>query len=141
MGLELVLYPALAMVFLTFMVGFVLVGLRIRAVRSGEVNPRYFLLNRGAKLPEHLVRLEQHFSNLFELPLLFYFLVLTLYVTGHVDKLMLGLLWLFVASRIVHTVIHTTANRLVWRMRSYLLGGILLLLGWVLLSVKLMGGD
>ncbi len=43
----LILYPLMAMAGLTFLVGLRMLRLRFRAVARGEINPRYFLLNRG----------------------------------------------------------------------------------------------
>ena len=109
---ELIIFPALVVVALTFIVGFTLVRLRFLAVNRGEVNPHYFLLNRGGKLPDYLLRMEQNYTNLFELPVLFYLLILLLYITHEVDTLQLWLAWGFAVTRIVHTAIHTTVNRL-----------------------------
>jgi hypothetical protein len=111
--------------------------LRFRAVRRAEINPRYFLLNRGGKVPDYLLRVEQNYSNLLELPLLFYLLILMLYATRTVDELQLWLAWCHAGTRIVHTAIHTTGNRLRWRMLSFISGALLLLGGWLFFGVRL----
>lgn len=138
---ELILYPAMAMALLTLTVGLVLLRARRQAVFSGEVNPAYFLLNRGGRLPEELIRIEQNYSNLFELPVLFYALVALLYLSHSGDAVQLVLLWGFVLSRLIHSLIHIRHNHLRWRMRSFISGYFVLLAAWLwLLGHLLLGG-
>jgi hypothetical protein len=134
---EQILYPALTVVALTFIVGFMLLRARFLAVRRREINPRYFLLNRGGKVPEYLQKLEQNYCNLFELPVLFYLLTLMLYATNSVNALVLWVAWGFAATRIVHTLVHITVNRLRWRMAVFLTGALLLLAGWMVFLFRL----
>lgn len=140
MNQELILYPAFAMALLTFAVGLALFLHRVRAVKRGLITPGYFLLNRGGRQPDELIRFEQNYSNLFELPVLFYALAALLYATQHADLIQLALLWAFVLSRLLHTLIHVTINHLIWRMRSFFAGFYLLLGGWLLLLFRLVQG-
>lgn len=128
---ETIFYPLIAMVLLTFSVAFSLLRLRFKAVKKDGLNPGYFLLNKGGKTPQYLVKAEQHYLNLFELPVLFYLLTVALYVTRQVDMLQLVLAWGFVLSRVIHTTIHLSINRLVWRMRAFVSGALFLLSSWV----------
>jgi hypothetical protein len=96
MKAELILYPVFAMIFLTFGIGILMLKLRFKAVREDGFNPAYFLLNRGAKLPDYLAKATNHYANLFELPILFYVAGLILYTGNKVDTIYLMLLWLFV---------------------------------------------
>lgn len=127
-----IFFPVAAMAALTFGTGVVLLRARFRAVAAGEVSPRYFLFNRGGKLPPGLLQLEQHYRNLLELPLLFYVLAIALFVTGFATPLQVGLAWAFVGTRLVHTIIHTHGNQLRLRMLSFSAGAVLLMLGWAL---------
>jgi len=54
-------------------------------------------------------------KNLFEIPVLFYALVLFLYATRQVDALYLGAAWLFVAFRVAHSIVHCTFNLVLLR--------------------------
>ncbi len=54
--------------------------------------------------------------------MLFYVLQLALYASGPVTAVQLALAWGFVATRLLHTVIHTTVNRLRWRMLVFSAG-------------------
>lgn len=125
-----ILLPVIGMIFLTFSVAVRLFYLRVYAVKNG-LNPSYFLLNRGAKLPEYLVRVEQHYQNLFELPMLFYIVVILILVMQYVDIIFQILAWSFFFIRIAHAWIHITKNRLVYRRNAFLLGGFVLLGIWI----------
>ena len=132
-----ILYPMASMALLTFTVGVVMLRLRFRAVARGQINPRHFLLNRGGRVPEYLARVEQNYLNLFELPVLFYALVLALYATASVTPLQLGLAWGFVLTRVMHSLIHATVNRLRWRMWVFSAGALLLMAAWALFVLHL----
>lgn len=134
---ELILYPALLMALLTFSVGIALFRRRFVAVKRGDINPGYFLHNRGGKLPDYLARVEQNFSNQFELPVLFYAVVLMLYASHSVNHYQLWLLWGFALSRVAHSLVHIGVNRLAWRRNIFTLGFLLLLASWVLLFIQL----
>jgi hypothetical protein len=88
-------------------------------------------------VPEYLQKLEQNYCNLFELPVLFYFLTLMFYATSTVNSLVLWITWGFAGARIVHTLVHVTVNRLRWRMAVFLTGALLLLAGWVVFLLQL----
>ncbi|MBO1924977.1 MAPEG family protein [Thiomicrorhabdus sp. 6S3-12] len=128
---HLIFYPMLVMLGLTFYTGLRMLFLRFKAVAHEGLNPRYFLHNRGGKLPDTLTQTEQHYQNLFELPILFYLLVLSVYVTQSLDPLQLVLGWLFVVSRLWHTTVHLGANNLAKRRKAFLFGGLVLILCWI----------
>jgi hypothetical protein len=128
------LYPMLVMIILTFGVGFYLMVLRFRAVKQREVSIGYFRVYTGAEPPMQLVQAARHYSNLFEVPLLFYVAGVTAMLLGYQTTLMLGLAWLFVALRLVHTAIHLTYNNVVHRLGAFLLSFLCVLAMWGLLA-------
>jgi hypothetical protein len=65
MNQDLILPPLCAMFLLTFAVAVRMLKLRIKAVSEESVNPGYFQLNRGAKLPDDLAKVTNHYANLF----------------------------------------------------------------------------
>ncbi|HKK06359.1 MAG TPA: MAPEG family protein [Gammaproteobacteria bacterium] len=134
---ETILYPLLAMALLTGWVGVRMLQLRFRAVRRDGLSPAYFELNRGARPPEYLLRIEQHYQNLLESPLLFYVGLVLIYVTGQADAIALALGWLYVAARLAHLVVHVGAMGLTWRRRTFLTSIVLLYALWVRLFVQL----
>ncbi len=139
MSQTLILYPLLTLVGITFLIGFSLVTLRIRAVARGELPGGYFRLNRGARVPDYLLRLEQHYSNQFEMPSLFYLWLVLTYLTQSGDALTLGLAWGFVATRLGHTVVHLGRNNVRLRAALFVAGVVLLLLGWLIWAARMVG--
>jgi len=60
-------------------------------------------------------------KNLFEIPVLFYVLVLYLFVTAEVDAAYVIAAWLFVVFRTLHSIVHCTFNWVMLRFYLYLL--------------------
>ena len=59
-------------------------------------------------------------KNQFEIPVLFYALVLFLYATRQVDAVYVGAAWVFVAFRVAHSIVHCTFNLVLLRFYLYL---------------------
>ncbi len=59
-------------------------------------------------------------KNLFELPMLFYAIVLYLFVTGQVDATHVTAAWVFVGFRVLHSLVHCTVNVVLLRFYLYL---------------------
>jgi len=136
---DLILLPLIAMFLLTIAIGIWMLKLRLKAVREDGLNPGYFQLNRGAKLPEYLAKVSNHYANLFELPVLYYVVCLAIYAGHKADTTYIGLAWLFVSIRIVHAYIHTTHNTLRHRRLAFLCGTLVLSLMWIRLAVQIIG--
>lgn len=105
-------FPMLAMVLLSFSVLVRLFRARSKLVGEGKIKLSFLLVYQGEAEPEQSAKLARHFSNLYEAPVLFYVCcvaALALNVTGSVFLL---LAWAYVATRVVHTFIHTGRNRI-----------------------------
>ncbi len=133
----LMILPMIGMVLLTVIVSIRLIQLRYRAVLQDGVNPAYFKLNKGAKLPDYLVKVTQHYENLFETPLLFYVGVLLVLVLNQVDTLYIILAWAFLFSRIAHAYIHIGNNKIRLRRNSFLLSYLIIIILWIRIAVDL----
>jgi hypothetical protein len=127
-------YPMLTMVILTAAVLVILFRSRVRAVREGKVNVRYYRLYQNELEPEYAVKPARHFVNLFEAPTLFYAACLAAMVTHQITVLIVVLAWLYVAIRALHAVIHLGSNKLRWRMRAYFSGWFVLIVMWIVLA-------
>ena len=66
-----IVYPLIAMIFLTILIGLQLIYCNSKAVLNGEIDIRHFRLF-DSKIPENLQSISQHYKNMFELPLLFF---------------------------------------------------------------------
>ena len=60
-------------------------------------------------------------KNLFEVPVIFYAVVLYLFVTEQVDQTHLVAAWLFVVFRVLHSAVHCTFNLVMLRFYLYLI--------------------
>ena len=106
-----ILYPGVAMFFLTFAIVAHMGVSRLLAVRRRQVSVRYYRLYDEGEQPPRLQLLTRHAQNHFEVPPLVYLILLFIYVTGHVTSLTVGLAWLYFASRCVHSYIHLGTNK------------------------------
>jgi hypothetical protein len=61
-----------------------------------------------------------NFRNLFEIPVLFYALVLYLFMTKQVDAMYVNAAWIFVIFRTLHSIVHCTFNLIILRFYLYL---------------------
>jgi hypothetical protein len=111
---------------------------RFAAVGRGEMNPGFYKTYPGDEEPEHMRVFTRNFINLFEVPVLFYVVVLMTYVTHQTNAWMIGLAWAYVAARYVHSYVHLTSNDVLTRFRIYAASAVVLLLLWASLLVKLL---
>jgi hypothetical protein len=133
-----ILYPAFVMIALTIFCMVRLGLLRWAAVRSGEIDPRYFILFRGYEEPDKLAAYSRHVVNLFEAPLLFYVIILMAFVTGQSGGWVLGLAWAYVGLRFIHTYVHLTSNVVLTRFRIFVVSMLTLTILWAAVLTNIM---
>lgn len=80
------------------------------------------------KLPSNTAA--DNFSNLLEVPVLFYLICIVLFVTDEVTGFQFILAWLYVALRVLHSLIHITWNRVVYRWAVYVSSTLCLFFMW-----------
>lgn len=137
MSVQAILLPLLVQVLLTFVLLLRTVSLRVPALRGGDVRPADATLDDTA-FPARTRQFGNAFSNQFELPVLFYVLVILAMQTKQADILFVVMSWIFVLSRIVHAVIHTGANDLSLRGLTFAVGATVLLLMWLIYAIRLL---
>jgi len=130
-----IFWPMIALTALIYAVYFVVFVRRREAVISGQATPRDFKL--PLKEPEASVTAIRNLINLYELPMLFYVVCLSLYAVNGATFLAVVVAWLFVVTRIAHTIIHVTSNRLRLRQPIFAIGFILNGVLWVMLALHL----
>lgn len=131
MNQTLILYPLFVMVGLTVGITIWMGKVRFTAVKNREVRAKYFKLYRGDDLPDHVARVGQHYTNLMELPILFYTAIILIYVQNQTDLIYLALAWGFVLTRFIHSYIHTTYNHVGHRFNAFALGFFILMALWL----------
>jgi len=131
------LLPVVGMIMLTIGISLLMLKHRYRAVLKDGVHPAYFKLNRGAKLPDYVVQVTQHYDNLFEAPVLFYIAMIFVLVLNQVDSIYIVLSWLYLFSRMAHAYVHTTYNALRHRRNTFLASSLVLVVLWVKLAIDM----
>jgi hypothetical protein len=112
---------------LVFWTGFV----RIRAVRQGRAARNAFRLGEAPGVPPDVTVVNRNLMNLLEMPVLFYVVCIAFYVTRHVDHGLLKLAWVFVAFRLIHSLIHLTTNRVLHRLSAFAASNVVLVMMWI----------
>ena len=76
--------------------------------------------------------------NQFETPILFYVLCGIATYIAATDFVMVVLAWLYVVTRVLHTAVHVTTNRLRQRLAIFAIGVAILFAMWVLVVLRLL---
>ena len=130
-----IIYPMFALVVLTFIIGFSTGIFRLISAKKGLVDRRYFQLFTGYTPPDNIVKLGRNFSNLLEVPILFYVVGIILLVLDINNQIMQNFAWAFVVLRIIHSIIHVTYNNPIHRFLAFLLSSSIVLIMWVQLVI------
>ena len=119
--------PFFTMMALTLAVWVTLYARRIPFITRNRLTPQQLAPLEFARLsPPAISNPSDNFRNLFELPVLFYALVLYLYVTQQVDAVYVAAAWCFAGFRILHSVVHCTINIVIVRFWLYALSAVAL---------------
>ena len=137
MSIQMILLPLFVQVALTFVLLFWLGGLRVSAVQAGDVKVRDIALGQQA-WPESSTKAANCFANQFQLPVLFYVLVVLAIFTRQADLLFVLMSWVFVATRLLHALIHTGSNYVRHRFYAYAAGAVVLLVMWAIFAIRIL---
>lgn len=118
MNQNLLLWPLVAHVVLVLLLFVRLGQLKDRARAKGLVDPAVTALDNDA-WPDDVRKVANNIRNQFQVPVLFFVLVLALCVQGSVSTAAVVLAWLFVATRFVHSYIHIGSNYVPNRTRVF----------------------
>ncbi len=133
------LAPLFVQVALTFGLLFWTGVRRVEEVTSGGVHPRDVAL-RQPNWPKDLLQVSNAYQNQLELPVLFYLVVVLSLFTARTTPTLLVLSWGFVATRLLHAVIHVTTNNMARRFFVFLAGSLILMAMWILFALDLFIG-
>ncbi len=132
-----IVYPGIAMFFLSLAMVFHLGVSRFAAIRRRDVSVEYYRLYNEGEQPERLQQISRHVQNHFEVPPLFYIVLLFLLVTGSVTQVAVILAWLYFLSRCLHSYIHLGSNNVSRRFFTYGASGLILAGLWICLLISL----
>lgn len=114
-----ILYPAFAMFALSLFCIFSLGIMRFLAIQKREVKVSFYRTYNEGTQPHRLHLMSRHVQNHFEVPPLFYIGIIVCFITSSHSLTALVFAWLFVAARVVHTIIHLTANNVTYRFFTF----------------------
>lgn len=126
-----IIYPIYVMVMLSFCVGIGLGVSRVKSIKNQDVNPKYYNLMQGNPPPDYSRKFERNFSNLFEVPVLFYVACIVAYVTDVNSNLLLSMAWGYVLLRAIHTIVHLTYNNTFHRFYVFIASNVVLVGMWI----------
>ena len=122
-----IILPFLTVMLLTLIVWFYMYSRRIPLIQNSKINPNALTAAELARIsPPAVSNPSDNLKNLFELPTLFYGLVLYLFVTNKVDEIYLVAAWIFAAFRILHSAVHCTVNIVLLRFWLYCISALAL---------------
>jgi hypothetical protein len=119
---EAIFSPFFATMFLTLIVWVYMYIRRISFINSQKISSQDLVKSGSlAKIsPPSVSNPSDNFKNLFEIPVLFYGLVLYLFMTKQVDSVYVNTAWIFVVFRVLHSAVHCTFNLIMLRFYLYL---------------------
>jgi hypothetical protein len=133
--------PMGALAALTFLVLFIIPFRRFQAAFRGQVKRDDFRYGESANVPGDVSIPNRNYMNLLELPVLFYVLCITMYVSDRVTPLALGLAWTYVGLRAAHSLVHLTFNNVFVRLSAFAASNIVLIVMWAQFFFRpLLGG-
>lgn len=120
--------PFFAMMLLTLAVWIFMYVRRIRFIRASNLSPAELAVpGRLTELsPAEVSNPSDNLKNLFEIPVLFYALVLYLFATGRADTVAVAVSWVFVIFRALHSLVHCTINLVMLRFWLYAISALAL---------------
>jgi hypothetical protein len=100
-------------------------------VRRRRVSRHAFQLGESAEVPADVAVANRNLMNLLEMPLLFYVVSVAFYVTHHAGPRTVGLAWVYVALRVLHSCEHLTANHVLRRLFLFTASNVVLIALWI----------
>ena len=133
-----ILWPTFALVALIFAVWLTMFVDRVRHMRQVPPSPERLATSAGTKAYfEPVEAASNNFTNLFEMPVLYFALVPLLLVLHHAGHVEVALAWAYVVLRAVHSLIQIARQPVHVRFVVYLASCVALSAMWLGLAVDL----
>lgn len=122
--------PLMALVLWSFVMWAWLYATRIPAIARAklEFDPTMTREQLSARLPAYVRWPADNYNNLFEQPVLFYAVLLTLAFLNAGDAVNVGLAWAYVGLRVVHSLVHALVNLITLRFAVFMVASVVLLI-------------
>jgi hypothetical protein len=110
---------------------------RFKAAGKGQVDAEDFRYGESGRVPDSVRLPNRNFMNLLEVPVLFYVACFIALLGGHIDGLMVGLAWTYVALRIGHSIVHLSYNKVMHRLTLFAISNVVVAVMWWVLLYRL----
>ena len=137
MAANTILQPLFAMALLNLAMWLWMYATRIPAMSKAGIDAQNATKDSLQNLPSEVVRVADNYNHLFEQPTLFYAVVLSIALLGHIDSLHVGCAWAFAGLRIAHSLVQATVNIIMVRFTLFSLSWLVLALMIVRESILL----
>lgn len=126
---EPILLPVVCLVIWTLIQLVWMASVRFPAIAAAKLGPDAGQSTAvlGTQLPKEVQWKADNYNHLLEQPTAFYACALALALAGAGDGLNLYLAWAYVGIRVVHSIVHSTSNKVLVRFGLFLLSSIALL--------------
>ena len=124
-----ILLPVFVLVIWSIIVLFWMAAVRLPAIGKARLGPTAGerTADLANQLPKQVQWKADNYNHLMEQPTVFYATVLALALAGAGDGLNLTLAWVYVGSRILHSLVHCTVNHVMTRFAIFVIGTFTLL--------------
>ncbi|HKI73171.1 MAG TPA: MAPEG family protein [Pseudomonadales bacterium] len=135
-----ILTPIVVLVLWTLIMEIWMLATRMQAMNAAGLDPQAAAraIDLGPQLPDAAQFKADNYNHLMEQPTIFYALALALSIAGLGVGLNLACAWIYVGSRIAHSLVQATFNKVLVRFSLYLIGSIALAVMAVNAALKLM---
>jgi hypothetical protein len=138
MDIRAILQPLFVMALLNLAMWLWMYATRIPAMSKAGIAAQDATRDSMQNLPPEVVRVADNYNHLFEQPTLFYAVVLSIALLGHVDSLHVWCAWAFATLRIAHSLVQATINLIALRFTLFSLSWIALALMIVRESISIL---
>ncbi len=111
---------------------------RLRAIRRGDADLLQFTYGESGPLPELLILIHRNYTNLLEMPVLFYAVGVLAFAGGVHSTWLVTLGWAYVVLRVLHSVVHISYNNVLHRFALFATSNVVLAGMWVLAGTALL---
>ena len=119
------LTPVFTLILWTFAVFLIMAYGRLKYTKNPQKDAAHTKDLRGL-LPAWVERTSDNYNHLFEQPVAFYALTISIAIINNFDSLMIQLAWSYVSLRIIHSLWQLTFNIVVVRFVIFLTGWLIL---------------
>ena len=105
-----ILLPVLTLAFWTFIIFAIMAPARFYFLRMKHPQTAAHTKNLKGLLPPWTERVADNYNHLFEQPVVFYAIALSIAVINNIEPLMIQLARVYVALRVLHSIVQITFN-------------------------------